>query len=74
MHQLEHANETPSGNGSLTHRQQLAIAAILASPSMEEARRRMKAAKGTFYGWMKEPVFQAELTRQKRIIQRKKLW
>ncbi len=49
----------------LTPRQQLAIVAIISSPSLEEARRRSKAAKGTFYGWMKEPAFQTELKRQR---------
>ena len=52
----------------LTHRQQLAIAEILASPSLEEARRRVKAAKGTFYGWLKEQTFQGELTRQRQAV------
>ncbi len=53
---------------ALSHRQQLAVATILASPSLEEARRRIKAAKGTFYGWMKEPAFTAELVRQREAV------
>ncbi len=52
----------------LTHRQQLAIAEILASPSLEEARRRLKAGKDTFYGWTKEVAFQAELTRRRQAL------
>ena len=52
-------------NKPLTHRQQLAIAEILSSPSLEEARRRIKAAKGTFYGWLKDVTFPAELKRQR---------
>lgn len=52
----------------LTQRQHLAIAEILTSPSLEEARRRIQAAKGTFYGWLKEPVFQVELKRQREIL------
>ena len=63
MNQVE-----PIDNGDLTHRQQLAIAEILASPSLEEARRRIKAAKGTFYGWMKDQRFQAELTHQRQAV------
>lgn len=39
--------------------------AILASASLEEARRQVWAAKATFYGWMKQPEFQAELNRQR---------
>ena len=68
MNQLEYADETQSDNGSLTHRQQLAIAQILASPSLEEARRRVRAAKGTFYGWMKDPTFKAELVHQREAV------
>ncbi len=52
----------------LTHRQQLAITQILSSPSLEEARRRIKAAKGTFYGWLKEPAFHSELTHQRQAV------
>ncbi len=52
----------------LTHRQHLAIAEILASPSLEEARRRLKAGKDTFYGWLKGPAFKTELERQRRAI------
>ncbi len=49
----------------LTTRQELAIAAMLSSRSHEEARRRVRAAKGTFYGWLKQPAFQAELARRR---------
>ena len=52
----------------LTYRQQLAIAEILSSPSLEEARRRLKAGKGTFYGWLKIPSFQEELKRQRQLL------
>ena len=52
----------------LTHRQQLAITEILASRSLEEARRRIRVSKGTFYGWRKEPVFQAELKLQRQAL------
>ncbi len=52
----------------LTSRQQLAITEILASRSLEEARRRIRASKGTLYGWLKDPVFQAELTRQRQAV------
>ena len=52
----------------LTSRQQFAITEILASRSLEEARRRIRASKGTFYGWLKEVVFQAELKRQRQAI------
>ena len=55
-------------NSSLSHRQQLAVTVILASPSLEEARRRVGAAKGTFYGWLKEPAFQAVLKSQREAL------
>ncbi|MDO8643375.1 MAG: hypothetical protein Q7S00_00205 [bacterium] len=37
---------------------------ILSSPSLEEARRRLRAGKDTLYGWLRDPVFKAELKRQ----------
>lgn len=40
----------------------------MASPSLEEARRRVRAAKGTFYGWLKDTVFQTELKRQREAL------
>ena len=50
---------------TLTPRQQLVIAELLSSPSVEESCRRAKVAKATVYGWFKDPVFQAELNRQR---------
>jgi hypothetical protein len=55
-------------NNNLAHRQQFAISEILSSPSLEEARRRIDVSKGTFYGWMKEEAFQAELKRQREVL------
>lgn len=55
-------------NKPLTHRQRLAITEILGSPSLEEARRRVKAAKGTFYGWLKDATFQTELKCQREAV------
>lgn len=53
----------------LTHRQHLAIAAILASSSLEEARRQLRAGKDTFYSrWLKQPAFQEELKRQRQAV------
>lgn len=53
-------------DSNLTSRQQFAILEILSSPSYEEARRRIKVAKGTLYDWLKTPAFQAELSRQRK--------
>lgn len=52
----------------LTARQQLAVVEILSSRSLEEARKRVRAAKGTFYGWLRDPTFQQELSRQKQAL------
>lgn len=53
---------------TLTPRQQLVIAELLSSPSVEEGCRRAKVAKATVYGWFKDPVFQAELKRQQEAL------
>ncbi len=53
---------------SLTVRQERAILAILSTRSLEEARRCVQAAKGTFYKWLKEPAFQAALTRKRKEL------
>ena len=53
---------------TLTPRQQLVIAELLSSPSVEEGCRRAKVAKATVYGWLKNPIFQAELKRQREAV------
>ena len=53
---------------TLTPRQQLVIAELLSSPSVEEGCRRAKVAKATVYGWLKDPIFQAELKRQREAV------
>ncbi len=52
----------------LSHRQQLTIAEILANPTLEEARRHVRAGKATFYGWLKDPAFKAELVSQREAV------
>ena len=52
----------------LSHRQQLVIAELLSSPSVEEACRRANVSKATVYGWLKEPMFLAELKRQREAV------
>ena len=49
----------------LSARQERAIVEILAAPSLEEARRRVRASKCAFYGWLKDAAFQAELKRRR---------
>ena len=49
----------------LSPRQERAIIEILAAPSLEEARRRVRASKSAFYSWLKDTTFQAELKRQR---------
>ncbi len=53
---------------TLTPRQQLVIAELLSSPSVEEGCRRAKVAKATVYGWFKDSVFRAELKRQRKAL------
>ena len=48
----------------LTNRQRAAIPHLIGARSLEEARRKARVAKATFYGWLKEEAFQAELRRQ----------
>ncbi len=55
-------------DNTLTSRQRLTIAQVLAAPNLEVARRSAKVSKGTFYGWMKEPAFKAELVRQREVV------
>ena len=61
---LNRTSENEEAPGKLTPRQHRAIAEIMASPSLEEARRRLGAGKDTLYGWLRDPVFSAELKRQ----------
>jgi len=62
-------NETTAQpSEALTTRQQLAIAEFLGSPSIEEACRRTKVARGTMYKWLADPTFQAELKRQRETL------
>ncbi len=49
----------------LTNRQLLVIQHILASTTLEEARRRARISKGTLYAWLKDVTFLAELKRQR---------
>lgn len=66
MNHSESVDNPP--HNTLTARQQLTIAQVLAAPSLEEARRRARVSKGTFYGWIKEPAFVAELARQREAV------
>ena len=50
---------------NLTHRQKTFIHVYLEAKTVEDACRSVKVAKGTFYNWMKDPLFQKELERQR---------
>lgn len=52
-------------NEKLTNRQLLAINQIIASSTLEEARKKAKISKGTLYAWLKDESFKAELKRQR---------
>ncbi len=47
----------------LTNRQRATIPHLIGTRSLEEARRKARVAKATFYGWLKEEAFQEELKR-----------
>jgi phage terminase small subunit len=49
----------------LTHRQKTFIHVYLEAKTVEDACRSAKVAKGTAYNWMKDPLFQGELERQR---------
>jgi phage terminase small subunit len=49
----------------LTHRQKTFIHVYLEAKTVEDACRSAKVAKGTVYNWMKDPLFQEELKRQR---------
>jgi len=52
-------------NEKLTNRQILAISQIIASSTLEDARKKARISKGTLYVWLKEEAFKAELKRQR---------
>jgi Helix-turn-helix of insertion element transposase len=49
----------------LTNRQKSAIPAIVASPTYSEGCEKAQINRTTFYEWLKEPEFKAELDRQR---------
>lgn len=52
-------------NGKLTVRQLKAIPFIVSSPTYTEGMQKAKVNRSTFYKWLKEPEFKAELDRQR---------
>lgn len=50
---------------TLTNRQLLAINHIIASSTLEDARRKIRLSKGTLYTWLKDDGFKTELKRQR---------
>ena len=57
----------------LTNRQLLTITHILASPTLEEARKKARVSKGTLYAWLKDEKFKTELNRQRDEIAKEAL-
>ena len=49
----------------LTNRQLLAITQIIASSTLEEARKKARISKGTLYAWLKDETFKTELKQQR---------
>ena len=54
-----------SAERSLTNRQLLAIPRLLNSPSIEDGCKKARISRTTFYAWMREDSFRAELKRQR---------
>lgn len=53
------------GKSKLTDRQLKAIPFIVSSPTYTEGMQKAKVNRSTFYKWLKEPEFKAELERQR---------
>jgi hypothetical protein len=52
----------------LTDRQRKSIPYLVASPTMEEGRRKAKLSKNALYEWLKNPVFKRELSAQRDLV------
>ncbi len=62
-------NETKNTNiNQLTARQLKTIPFIVSSPTYTEGMKKAKVGRKTFYEWLKQPEFKAELIRQRDII------
>jgi len=61
-------NQQNSEKSQLTDRQLKAIPLIVASPTYTEGCQKAKINRATFYEWLKEPEFKAELERQRNEI------
>ena len=58
-------SQQDSRKPQLTDRQIKAIPAIVASPTYTQACKKAKVNRTTFYEWLKDPAFKAELDRQR---------
>lgn len=52
----------------LTDRQIKAIPFFVTSPTIEEGCKKAKISKNAFYDWLKDPLFKAELERQRNLV------
>ena len=52
----------------LTERQKKAIPSIVTSPTYTEGCKKAKINKTTLYKWLKDPMFKAELERQRELV------
>jgi hypothetical protein len=53
---------------NLSERQRKSIPYLVASPTMEEGRRKAKLSKNALYEWLKNPVFRQELGAQRDLV------
>ena len=61
-------NQIKSDKNRLSERQVKALPFFISTPSDKEGCRQAKIAPQTFYEWLKEPAFKAELSRLRNMI------
>ncbi len=59
---------TSQASPPLSHRQELAVAAILSCATLEAARQKTRVGKTTLFKWLKQPSFQTALQRQRTAL------
>ncbi len=55
-------------SATLTRRQRAVLPHLLSTPSLEEGCRKARVSRTTVYEWLKEPGFQAELKRLRKVL------
>jgi hypothetical protein len=61
-------NQTPEKGNSLTGKQVIFLSHLLASHTVEEACKKAKIGRATYYQWLKDETFREELIRQRKEL------